>query len=272
MPVKQEFNRYETEADAWAGEYRCNQPAHWHDALELIYVECGSAVLSVGAQTIRADKGDCFLIAAGQAHGISCTSGDFTALALTFDEREVTAVSGGVTLSSAKLCGDYGAAELHRLIKRELEAKGPYYQYAVKSRLTNFVIDVLRSERTHERESCTDEATLNKLLLEIDKKYEFFTFEDAASFMALSPAYFSSFFHKCMGMTFSQYVNCVKVEKAVQRLKRPGVRITDVAMSCGFNTIRNFNRVFRQCTGYTPKQMPKDYRFESGYVSVMGEA
>ena len=31
--------------------------------------------------------------------------------------------------------------------------------------------------------------------------------------------------------------------------------------ACGFNTIRNFNRVFKELTGYTPRTLPKDYRF-----------
>lgn len=35
--------------------------------------------------------------------------------------------------------------------------------------------------------------------------------------------------------------------------------ITDVSVRCGFNTIRNFNRAFRDITGYSPRTLPEDY-------------
>ena len=35
--------------------------------------------------------------------------------------------------------------------------------------------------------------------------------------------------------------------------------MTEIAMSCGFDTIRNFNRVFRQITGYSPRELPDGY-------------
>ena len=40
-----------------------------------------------------------------------------------------------------------------------------------------------------------------------------------------------------------------------EHLKRT---VTDVVTHCGFSTVRNFNRVFREVTGYTPRGSPSD--------------
>ncbi|MBQ2028424.1 MAG: AraC family transcriptional regulator, partial [Clostridia bacterium] len=35
--------------------------------------------------------------------------------------------------------------------------------------------------------------------------------------------------------------------------------MADVMSQCGFNTLRNFNRVFKEITGMAPSQMPDGF-------------
>ena len=99
------------------------------------------------------------------------------------------------------------------------------------------------------------------LLAEIEKDYCYITFSDAASFMGLSEPYFSRFFRKISGMTFSRYLNTVRLEHAIAMLQDPTQKlsVTEVASRCGFDTIRHFNRVFRDITGMTPRELPQNY-------------
>ena len=60
-------------------------------------------------------------------------------------------------------------------------------------------------------------------------------------------------------MTFSQYLNHIRINKAIDLIKQGDLTMTEISSECGFDTIRNFNRVFKQITGSTPKQIPKDY-------------
>ena len=62
------------------------------------------------------------------------------------------------------------------------------------------------------------------------------------------------------GMTFSEYLNVVRVSAAVKMLSQ-GMAAGETAFAAGFGTIRSFNRVFRSCTGYTPRELPKDFVF-----------
>ena len=77
--------------------------------------------------------------------------------------------------------------------------------------------------------------------------------------MGLSDSYFSRYFHKMSGMTFSRYLNTIRVEKAMEMLKEDRYTVTEISYRCGFETIRHFNRVFKEITGMTPRQMPKDF-------------
>ena len=62
-------------------------------------------------------------------------------------------------------------------------------------------------------------------------------------------------------MTFSRYLNTVRLEHAISMLQDPTQKlsVTEVASRCGFDTIRHFNRVFRDITGMTPRELPQNY-------------
>ena len=96
---------------------------------------------------------------------------------------------------------------------------------------------------------------LQDLLSYMDEHYaDNITLEFAASRMNFSNSHFSKTFKKLMGINFVTYLNLVRVERAASQLRNTGKKITDVALSCGFNNIRTFNRVFKEITGYTPSE------------------
>ena len=57
-------------------------------------------------------------------------------------------------------------------------------------------------------------------------------------------------------MDFASFVNKYRIQFACELPKNSDEDVTQIAMKCGFSTIRNFNRVFKNETGQTPK----DYR------------
>ena len=81
------------------------------------------------------------------------------------------------------------------------------------------------------------------------------TLEDAARNVNLSSYYFSRLFKKISGMNFKQYLNSIRVEKAESKIKNTGMPITDIALECGFNSIRTFNRVFKSARGCAPSDL-----------------
>jgi AraC-like DNA-binding protein len=72
----------------------------------------------------------------------------------------------------------------------------------------------------------------------------------------ISERYFCKIFKRSTGMTLTEFVARVRVEKAKKLLCDLRLRITDVAERAGFNSISQFNRVFRRYT----KKSPSAYR------------
>lgn len=60
--------------------------------------------------------------------------------------------------------------------------------------------------------------------------------------------------HRC---NVSQYINGLRIGDACQRLRDPGVSITQAIYACGFQSKSNFNREFLRVTGVTPKAWRK---------------
>jgi AraC-like DNA-binding protein/ligand-binding sensor protein len=80
------------------------------------------------------------------------------------------------------------------------------------------------------------------------------TMRGAAEHVHLSAFYFCKMFKKATGMTFTEYVSRVRIEKAKNLLANPHVRVSEVAFASGFQSIPHFNRVFRKYAGMAPRQ------------------
>ena len=78
------------------------------------------------------------------------------------------------------------------------------------------------------------------------------TMRHAAQHVNLSPFYFCKLFRKATGLTFTDYVARVRMERARSLLANPWLRVTDVAGRAGFQSISQFNRVFRRHAGTSP--------------------
>ncbi len=72
----------------------------------------------------------------------------------------------------------------------------------------------------------------------------------------MSTSYFCKMFSKVTGMHFSHYVSCVRVEKAKNLLPNLNCRISEIAFEVGFQSLTNFNRIFKVIAG----QSPTEYR------------
>ena len=79
------------------------------------------------------------------------------------------------------------------------------------------------------------------------------TQQAAARLVRLSPQAFSRFFRRCVGKTYVEYVNELRVGMASRALLESDRSITEVAFASGFNTLSNFNRHFRRFKETSPR-------------------
>jgi AraC-like DNA-binding protein len=70
----------------------------------------------------------------------------------------------------------------------------------------------------------------------------------------IHPNYLSERFKQVTGMNFVEYVACIRFEKACKLLHDGGLRISDIAFAAGFQSLSQFNRVFKKLCGKSPTQ------------------
>lgn len=70
----------------------------------------------------------------------------------------------------------------------------------------------------------------------------------------LSEQYFCKLFHRVTGQTLTHYVAAQRVARAKTLLCDRSQRISDIAFASGFQSISQFNRVFKQHTRQSPAQ------------------
>jgi AraC-like DNA-binding protein/ligand-binding sensor protein len=70
----------------------------------------------------------------------------------------------------------------------------------------------------------------------------------------VSRFYFCKLFKKATGMTLTEYVSRVRVEKAKTLLVDPSLRISEVVYAAGFGSIPRFNSVFKRQVGMPPTE------------------
>ena len=75
---------------------------------------------------------------------------------------------------------------------------------------------------------------------------------ETARAMHVSTFYFCKIFKKATGLTFTDYLGRVRVEKAKNLLLNPHLRVSEIAYTVGFQSLTHFNRIFRKITGEAP--------------------
>jgi AraC-like DNA-binding protein/ligand-binding sensor protein len=85
---------------------------------------------------------------------------------------------------------------------------------------------------------------------------ESLSLEQVAHAANMSAFYFCKVFKTATGLTFTDYVARARVEKTKQLLLNPHTRVSEAAYEAGFQSLSQFNRVFRR----VERQSPSDYR------------
>lgn len=78
--------------------------------------------------------------------------------------------------------------------------------------------------------------------------------EELAERVHLSKSYFMSCFKKAAGIGAIEYLAQLRINAACRMLKDTTRSVSDIAYSCGYNNLSNFNRQFRKLAGCSPKE------------------
>lgn len=94
----------------------------------------------------------------------------------------------------------------------------------------------------------------------INKHYtEEIRLADMADLVGMSTTSFSRFFKLRSGKTLSDYVVEMRLGVAARQLVDTTNSVSEICYGCGFNTLSNFNRLFRKYKGCSPTEFREKY-------------
>jgi AraC-like DNA-binding protein len=83
---------------------------------------------------------------------------------------------------------------------------------------------------------------------------ETISLEQVVDHVHVSRFYFCKLFKKSTGLTLTEYIARVRVEKAKALLSDPSRRISEIVFASGFGSIPRFNSVFKRHVGMPPSE------------------
>ncbi len=86
----------------------------------------------------------------------------------------------------------------------------------------------------------------------MEHQHEEMSLRQVAGSVNTSAFYFCKMFKKATGLTFTDYLARVRIEKVKNLLLNPHKRISEAAYEAGFQSLSQFNRVFRKIAGEAP--------------------
>ena len=251
--------KYKTYFRAWLASYwNLTSMPHWHREIEITVMKGGKAKIGINNDIYRVEKGDVIICDSGDIHYVESEESQMDILIFDIDLLFSTYKNFRFSYPVLKYetIKDNGIYEqineLLEKIRGELAKGDIYYDFITRGNLCvlwglllrvhpSIAKDVLAEN--HRMEMLVE---LQNLLTYINRNYrEDITLEKAAAVLHFSPSYFSKLFKRLTGMNFVNYINVVRVEKAIEELQTTAKKITDISVDCGFSNVRTFNRVFK---------------------------
>lgn len=77
---------------------------------------------------------------------------------------------------------------------------------------------------------------------------------DVAKVAFLNESYLCRKIKKILGVSFIEYITRLRMEKAMEYLKYPNIKIAEIAHKIGYQDYRYFSQKFKEYTGYLPSE------------------
>ena len=107
----------------------------------------------------------------------------------------------------------------------------------------------------------SDSKRILKVKNYIDEHYkEEMSLEQLADLVGMTPTAFSRYFKQRTGKNLSEYIVDIRLGHAARRLVDTTDSVSEICWTTGFNTLSNFNRLFRKRKGCSPTEFREKYQ------------
>lgn len=264
----------------FTGEKEDPVPLHWHPEVEIALFDSGEFPIKVNMKDYQVTGPAILVIPGNSLHSMHLDKGtkeqaivfDPAAIALqNFDEIEaeiLDVLGSGHMPPPPVMTREYGSFDTcYRLVKDiSLHTKdpSPAARLLIKAQLlellTHFYAEGIlrRKELPQNKDNRAQQNRVKDILTYINNHYAGpLTLADVATRLGVSEPYFCRFFRKTTDMSFTEYLNALRLRKAAAELKVSDRSVTDIALDHGFENVGYFFKLFKARYGMTPVNFRK---------------
>ena len=256
-----------------------NFPLHSHSEMELNLILNGSGARRIVGDHIG-ETGDLELVLVGPdlPHGWfnhSCQSRDIQEVTIQFDPG---LFGEGLLMKNqlAQIRQLFEQAKRGLLFSAEtVERLAPQILELGKAHTFESILQLFRI--LHELAQAPDRQTLSDVSFikeqdtyksrRLERVFEYMnrnftrdiSLEEVAALVNMPDTSFSRFVRSKTGYTFTENLIEIRLGHVTRMLVDTTQSVAEIAYKCGFNNLANFNRIFKQRKGCTPKEFRKSY-------------
>ena len=248
--------------------------SHWHEELEIVYTLSGGGGLHyINGTCYDADERELLVINSNFVHSVIPRSGtagigDPAVLVMIIDMQflkcNFPSYDRFYFTNSDRAVNEEIAALLNEIRSCAEQFKPGCADILHRNALILELLSQLSRTRIISRSeidcsgSLKEIERIKKIVEFIEAHYaEPLTREAVAKHFYLNSTYFSSYFKKYAGQTFTQYLTNYRLEKASRMLIQSDDQIGEIALKCGFSDHRSFISAFKKRFEDTPSRYRK---------------
>jgi len=259
-------NRFEVSANR-------KEPHHSHEFVEMEYIVSGECVQIIDGKEYIVKKGDLLIFDIGDSHSyyVNTKMEHFNCIFVPDVFADNSEISGnwknalkpdGVlkTPCIIHFTGET-VVQVERLLftmKEQFDRTRYQYQSIMKTSL----MLLLQIISQHEHSSLTAATSFVKVLTMISDNFnrnQDYSLKTIAGYLKYNPSYFSKYFKKNYGMTYSEFIARKRIEKSLNLIMHTDDTIENICYKSGFSDKKQFYKSFKQFIGTTPHQLRKKY-------------
>lgn len=256
-------------------------PVHWHQELEIIYIQKGPLHITISGNGYEGQDGSIFFVNPGELHFMFSPDLSVSYYTILFplefisfqtqdglEENLLLPLRSGrllfpTMLTDESLCQRIGALlEQIILINRE---KQPFLQLRTRTQLLHLLEELLLADTLLHPTHAHTSGMQREILSFIQQHYtEKLTLESLSRQFHLSEKYLSRYFKQHFSLSFKQYVGHLRLSAAKNLLTSGELSVTEVALNSGYPNVSLFIRSFKSAYQMTPLQYRKRWEKQNG--------
>lgn len=254
---------------------------HWHDEIEIIYVQEGQAYVTCNEDTIYISKGDIFMITPNVKHFITPYDENNTFMIsiimhpsclfgigqLEMEKKYINPVIHSQSYKYLLISTKSAAYKhIHKHLKSIIEIfskKDFGYELLAKSAMLQmwkyifeYADDTIQHTFKQSKIVSQDEQRVKQAILFIHEHYmETITLDDISNSIMVSKSECCRCFKRTLNVSPFEYLMKYRILESTKRMsKKPHESISEIAGAVGFNNTSYYNKIFKKFMDCTPTE------------------